>query len=94
MCAPLILVMGFGSIFATNHRVGPTIDDRLHNRFVGRHFENIRSWTVGRGSDISDHSIRDVDKNLSNVDVVLYRRRCDICADDFYILVEANFVYT
>ena len=55
-----------------------TIDDRLRNRFVGHHFQNSRAWTVWRGNDISHHSIRDTDQNLSNVDVVLYRRRCDI----------------
>ena len=38
------------------------IDDRLHNWFVGRHFENFRTWTVGRGSDIGHHSIRDIDQ--------------------------------
>ena len=37
----------------------------------------------GRGSDIGCHSIRDIDQNLSNVDVVLYRRHCDFCAGDF-----------
>ena len=31
------------------------IDDRLHNWFLGRHFENFR------GSDIGHHYIRDID---------------------------------
>ena len=40
-------------------------------------------------SDIDQDSIGDIDENLSNVDVVLYRRHCDICADGFlfYFLV-------
>ena len=43
-------------------------------------------WTVaGQGSDIGHRSVRDVDSNLSNVDVVLYRRHCDICGDVFFI---------
>ena len=50
---------------------------------MGRHFENFHTWTVGRGRDISDHSITDAEQNLSNVDVVLYRQRSDICANDF-----------
>ena len=76
-------MLGIGSIFTTNHRYGRTIDDQLHNRFMGRHFENFRTLTVGRGIDINHHSIMDIDQNLHNADVVLYRRHCDICASDF-----------
>ena len=59
------------------------IDDRLHDRFVGCRFENFRTWMVGRGIDINRHSIRDIDQNLPNADVVLYCRHCDIRASDF-----------
>ena len=31
------------------------IDDRLHNRFVRRHFENLRTSTVGPGDIIGDN---------------------------------------
>ena len=48
----------------------------------------IGTWTVGRGSDIDHHSIRDVDQNLSSVDVVLYRRHCDICANDLIMILD------
>ena len=58
--------------------LGEPIDDRLHNQL-----KNFCRWTVGQGSDIGNHSIRDMDRNLSTIDVVLYRRRCDICANDF-----------
>ena len=51
------------------------IDDQLHHiRFVGRHSENLRTWTVGRGNDISHHSIRDLD--LSSIAM--------ICSNIFY----------
>ena len=42
------------------------IDDRLHNRFrfMGRHDENFRTWTVRRGNEISHHSIRDIDLSI------------------------------
>ena len=42
-----------------------------------------QSMIVGRGIDIIHHSIRDIDQNLHNADVVLYRRHCDICISDF-----------
>ena len=58
------------------------IDDRLHNRFMGRHFENFRTWTVGQGIDINHHSIRDINTNLPNADVVLHHQHCDICVID------------
>ena len=35
------------------------LDDRLHNRFMGRLFENFLTWTAGRGSDINRHCIMD-----------------------------------
>ena len=63
--------------------VTESIDYRLHNQFVGRHFEFFCTWTVGRGTDISNHSIGNIDQNLLNVDVVLYRAHCDIWANDF-----------
>ena len=63
--------------------IAEPIDDRSHNRFMGRHFENFRTWIVGRGIDINHHSIRDIDQNLPNADVVLYCRHGDICASDF-----------
>ena len=53
------------------------IDDRLRNWFVGLSDIILKISahrpTVGRGSDIgSDHRfIRDIDQNLSDVDVVL-----------------------
>ena len=56
-----VIGLVIGSIFTTNHWFGRTIDDRLHKRFMGRHFEYFRTWTVGRGNDISHHSIRDLD---------------------------------
>ena len=37
------------------------IDDRSHNLFMGRHFENYWTRTVGRGHVISHHSIMDID---------------------------------
>ena len=49
-------MLGTGSIFTT--------DDRLRNRFVGRHFESFRTWTVGRGNDIDHHSVRDIDLSI------------------------------
>ena len=60
-----------------------SIDDRLHNRFMGRYFENLRTWALGREIDVGRHCIRDMDHNLSTIDVVLYRRHCDICANYF-----------
>ena len=69
--------LGNSSIFTTE-----PFDVRLRDRFVGRHFENFRTWTVGRGIDI-DHYIRDTDQNVPNAHIVLYRRHCDICASDF-----------
>ena len=42
----------------------------------------IFSHGLGQGSDINHHSIRDIDKNLPNVDV-LRRRHCDISVDYF-----------
>ena len=41
------------------------IDDRLHNRFIGRDFFNFRTWMVGRGNDISHHSIKDIDLSIT-----------------------------
>ena len=35
-------------------------------------------------------TIRDMDQNLLNVDVLLYRRHCNTCANVFFILVEAK----
>ena len=40
-------------------------------------------WMVRQGSDINHHSVRDIDQNLPNANIVLYRRHCDICAGDF-----------
>ena len=71
--------LGNGSIFTTE-----PFDVRLRDRFVGRHFENFRTWTVGRGIDIDHHSIRAIlDQNVPNAHIVLYHRHCDICASDF-----------
>ena len=67
-----LVMLGNGSIFTTDHRFGQTnIDDRLHNRFMRRHFETFLTWMVGRGSDIGHHFVRDIDKNMSDVDIVL-----------------------
>ena len=38
------------------------INNRLHNRLVGRYFENVCTWSVERGNDnFSHHSIMDID---------------------------------
>ena len=38
-------------------------------------------------SESGHRSIRDIDKNLSNVDVVLYRQHYDICANQSLIII-------
>ena len=38
---------------------------------------------LGREITINHHSMSNIDKNLPNADVVLYRRHRDICARDF-----------
>ena len=49
-------------------------------------------WDEGVISAITLHQGYTVDQNLSNVNVVLYRRHCVICPTDFlfFILIEAK----
>ena len=62
-----LMVSSVGNRLDYHNRSSVGRANRLHNQFVGCHFESFFTRTLGRGSDISRHSLGDRGGTISEI---------------------------